>query len=171
MRRLKIVVSNGSVLVDLTKARLIEPVVSLPFEFMIPDVILAHDLLDLGTYTAAKLLDLGFVKGALEGADARCATDYFLENRRKLSFNDCFAWRMAEVHKAILLTGEPNLGAIASAAQVEVRGLLWAVEMIAYHKTSTNKVLAKALERLANDPLVGLPEAETSALRDRLRTG
>lgn len=169
MSRLKIVVSDSSVVMDLVKVRLIEPVLQLPFEFMIPDVILAQELLDLGAYTAKGLLDLGFVQGELDGGDSRQARDYFARNRR-LSLNDCFAWRLAEVHKAILMTGDANLRSIATAAKVEVHGILWAVEMMLKHKTSPAAALAKALDHLGSDPLVRLPPAETQALRDRLKT-
>ena len=169
MSRLKIVVSDSSVVMDLAKVRLIEPALNLPFDFMIPDVILAQELLDLGSYTAQGLIDLGFVPGELDGGDSRLALDYFSKNRR-LSLNDCFAWRLAEVHKAILMTGDGNLRAAASAAQIEVHGLLWVVEMMVKHKTSPEAVLASALDRLGNHPLVRLPEAETRALRERLKT-
>jgi len=54
MSRLKIVVSDSSVVMDLAKVKLIEPVVRPPFEFVIPDVILAREPLDLGSYTAAQ---------------------------------------------------------------------------------------------------------------------
>jgi len=169
MSRLKIVVSDSSVVMDLAKVRLIEPVLQLPFEFMIPDVILAQELLDLGAYTAKGLLDLGFVQGELDGGNSRQAREYFAKNRR-LSLNDCFAWRLAEVHKAILMTGDANLRAIAMAAKVEVHGMLWAVEMMLKHKTSPAATLAKALDYLGSDPLVRLPKAETQVLRDRLKT-
>lgn len=169
MSRLKIVVSDSSVVMDLAKVKLIEPVLQLPFEFMIPDVILAQELLDLGTYSAKSLLDLGFVQGELDGSNSRQARDYFSKHRR-LSMNDCFAWRLAEVHKAILMTGDANLRAVATAAKVEVHGMLWAVEMMFKHKTSPAATLAKALDHLGNDPFVRLPESETQALRDRLKT-
>jgi hypothetical protein len=168
MSRLKIVVSDSSVVMDLAKVRLIEPVLQLPFEFMIPDVILAEELLDLGAYTAKGLLALGFVQGELDGGDSRQARDYFAKNRR-LSLNDCFAWRLAEVHKAILMTGDATLRTIATAAKIEVHGMLWAVEMMFKHKTSPVAALAKALDHLGSDPLVRLPPAETQALRDRLK--
>ena len=169
MSRLKIVVSDSSVVMDLAKVRLIEPDLKLPFEFMIPDVILAQELLDLGAYTAKGLLDLGFVQGELDGGNSRQARNYFAKCR-SLSLNDCFAWRLAEVHKAILMTGDANLRTIATAAKVEVHGMLWAVEMMLKHKTSPAAALAKALDHLGSDPLVRLPPAETQALRDQLRT-
>ncbi len=155
---------------DLAKVRLVEPVVRLPFEFVIPDVVLARDVLDFGPYSAAGLLQLGFVAGALDGAQTRCARDYFLQHRQQLSLSDCFAWRLAEVHDGILMTGEARLIAIATAANVEVRGILWAIEMMAKHKISTG-VLVDALDRLGSDPPRNLPEAETRALRERLKAG
>ena len=60
MTRLKIVVSDSSVLMDLAKVHLIEATIALPFEFVIPDVMVAGELLDLGSYTAADLVRLGF---------------------------------------------------------------------------------------------------------------
>lgn len=170
MSRLKIVVSDSSVIMDLAKVRLIEPVLKLPFEFMIPDVILAQELLDLGSYTAAMLLELGFVQGELDGSESRLARNYFATHRR-LSLNDCFAWRLAEVHQAILMTGDANLRALATAARIEVHGLLWAVEMMFKHRTTTEPVLTKALDHLGNDPLVRLPQDETRLLREMLKTG
>ena len=41
MTRLKIVVSDSSVLMDLAKVGLIEAALALPFDFMIPDVMIA----------------------------------------------------------------------------------------------------------------------------------
>jgi hypothetical protein len=154
---------------DLAKVRLIEPVLKLPFEFMIPDVILAQELLDLGTYTAKRLIELGFIQGELEGDDSRRARDYFCANRR-LSLNDCFAWRLAEIHNAILMTGDANLRAAVTAAEIEVHGLLWAVEMMVKHKTSTHIALAEALDHLGNDRNTRLPEPEMRALRERLKS-
>jgi hypothetical protein len=171
MSRPKIVVSDSSVVMDLARVKLIEPVVRLPFEFVIPDVILARDVHDLGPYTAEQLLRLGFVAGGLDGAQTRCARDYFLQHRRRLSFSDCFAWRLAEIHKGILMTGDVNLSIVATAVSVEVRGLLWVVEMMAKHKISTGSVLAEALDRLGSDPFRKLPEAETRALREWLKAG
>ena len=51
----KIVISDSSVLMDLAKTELIEPVLALPFEFMIPDMMLARELLDLGRYKPDQL--------------------------------------------------------------------------------------------------------------------
>jgi hypothetical protein len=47
---LQIVVSDASVILDLAKTRLIEATLALSFDFVIPDVILAQELVDLGAY-------------------------------------------------------------------------------------------------------------------------
>ena len=39
-------ISDSSVLIDLAKAKLIESTLALPYEFVIPDVIFADELID-----------------------------------------------------------------------------------------------------------------------------
>jgi predicted nucleic acid-binding protein len=145
MTRLKIVVSDASVLMDLAKVRLIEAILALPFDFVIPDVIFAQELLDLGTYVSRDLIRLGFRIGALGGDDTGRALAYFREHRRQLSLNDCFALRFAEVHGGILMTGDANLRKIADASGVEVHGTLWAVELMGHHGTCPSHQLRTAL--------------------------
>jgi hypothetical protein len=120
-----IVISDSSVLTDLAKTELVEPVLALPFEFMIPDVMLARGLLDLGRYKPDQLVQLGFKIGHLDGMESARAIAYFRRHRLQLSPNDCFAWRLAEVHRGILMTGDGDLRRIAAENGVEVHGVLW----------------------------------------------
>jgi hypothetical protein len=69
------------------------------------------------------------------------------------------------------MAGDDDLRTIASAAKVEVHGLLWVVEMMADQRTSPGRLLASAFDRLGSDPLVRLPATEMQALRDKLKTG
>lgn len=167
--RLKIVVSDSSVLMDLAKTELIEPTIALPFEFMIPDVMLAKELLDLGRYKAKDLARLGFRVGTLEGAEVVNAMGYFRQHRAQLSMNDCFAWRLAEVHQGILMTGDGDLRKLAGGNGVEVHGVLWAIELMAKHDTCPKPRLASCLGQLDTDPLVRLPRAALRALQERLK--
>lgn len=168
MTRLKIVVSDSSVLMDLAKVRLIEPVLALPFEFVIPDVMLAQELLDLGTYKTTGLVRLGFKVGSLDGSDTLQATSYFRQHRQRLSLNDCFAWRLAEVHQGILMTGDGDLRKLAADAGVEVHGTLWAIELMGQHATCPVVQLVAALAQLEADPLVRLPQAALRSLKGKL---
>ncbi len=168
MTRLKIVVSDSSVLMDLAKVGLIEAALALPFDFMIPDVMIAAELLDLGRYTSADLLDLGFRSGSLEGDDAGRALEYFRQHPRQLSLNDCFAWRLAEVHQGILMTGDGNLRKLAGASGLDVHGALWIIELMAEHGTCPLATLLEALDCLDEDEFVRLPRAALRALKTRI---
>ncbi len=169
--RLKIIVSDSSVLMDLAKVRLLEATVALPFEFMIPDVMLATELLDLGSYHPSELVGLGFRKGQLDGTGTRQASIYFRQHRQHLSLNDCFAWRLAERHAGILMTGDGKLRQIASSAGVEVHGTLWAIELMMKHATCPRDRLIEALDCLDRDPLVRLPKSALRALRSKFVAG
>ncbi|WP_152982767.1 hypothetical protein [Acidiphilium sp. JA12-A1] len=169
MTRSKIIVSDSSVLMDLAKARLIEATLALPFEFVIPDVILTEELLDLRSYTAADLPRLGFRIGELEGQDTYEAFTYYRTYRANLSLNDCFALRVAEIRSGILMTGDAWLRKVAADRGIEVHGLLWVADHIAQHGTYPAPQLAAALETLGQDPLVRLPTGPLRELIERLR--
>jgi hypothetical protein len=166
--RLKIVVSDSSVLMDLAKTQLIESAIALPFEFMIPDVMLAQELLDLGRYKAADLGKLGFIIGGLEGSEVLNAAAYFRQHRRQLSFNDCFAWRLAEIHQGILMTGDGDLRKTAAQNGVEVHGILWAIELMGEHQTCPRDRLLACLDQLDADPLARLPRVALRNLKGKL---
>ena len=166
---MKIVISDSSVLMDLAKTELIEPVLALPFEFMIPDVMLAQELLDLGRYKPDQLVQLGFKIGRLDGAESARAITYFRQHRLQLSVNDCFAWRLAEVLQGILMTGDGDLRELAGQSGVEVHGVLWAIELMSRHATCRTKQLISALDQLDGDPMVRLPKKSLRTLRDKIR--
>ena len=168
MTRLKIVISDSSVLMDLAKVQLIEATLALPFEFVIPETIFVRELLDLGTYTTADLLRLGFSTGALAGDDAGRALAYFREHRRVLSVHDCFAWCLAEVHQGILMTGDSELRNLAAKNGVEVHGTLWAAELIFTHATCNRRDLVRALDKLDADRSVFLPRTTLRALKTKI---
>ena len=165
----KIVISDSSVLMDLAKTELVESVLALPFEFMIPDVMLARELLDLGRYKPDQLVRLGFKIGRLDGTESARAIDYFRRHRLQLSLNDCFAWRMAEVHRGILMTGDGDLRRLAVENGIEVHGVLWAIGLMADHATCRGKRLIGALDQLDADPLVRLPKSSIRALKEKIK--
>jgi hypothetical protein len=168
MTRLKIVASDSSVLIDLAKVRLIEATLALPFEFVIPETILVKATLDLGSYTARDLLQLGFRAGTLGPDDTTCALAYFRTHRRVLGVHDCFAWRLAEVHQGILMTGDAGLRALATKNGVTVRGTLWCAELISKHATCSPQTLIEALDQLDADPLVSLPRSLLHTFKTKL---
>jgi len=56
-----VIVSDRSVLIDVAKARLIESALALPYEFVVPDVMLADELVvepDLAGFSAGNRVDV-----------------------------------------------------------------------------------------------------------------
>ena len=162
---MQVIVSDSSVIIDLAKAGLIEAAFSLPYEFVIPDVMFADELLDLAGYKPRDLLRAGLKTAVLDGDGVTLAFQYAAEHHG-LSTNDCFAMALAAtINDAILLTGDGLLRMVAPVETVEVRGLLWLCDQMNDKGTVTPGALLEALQLLAEDPLVRLPHDE---LRKRI---
>lgn len=142
---------------DLAKSGLVEATLRLPFEFVIPDVMVAEELLDLGPYTAEGLLSLGFKEGILDGKGVTTAFTYASEFRADLSHQDCFALTLAEMRGGILMTGDRRLRRIAENKSIEVHGLIWLIDLMVEHAVVPQRELLAGLKRLAADPKMRLP--------------
>jgi len=167
----KIVISDASVILDLAKTRLIESTLALSFDFVIPDVICDQELLDLGTYSAADLVRLGFTIGALDGAGMTAAPGHYTRHRTRLSFNDCVALTHAQTKACILMTGDGPLRLVAERLKIDVHGFLWAASLMAEQETCPRERLIAALQQLHDDPSRRLPREALAELIRRLRTG
>ena len=166
----QIVVSDSSVILDLAKTRLIEATLALPFVFVIPDVILDQELIDLGTYSPTDLVRLGFKIGTLDGKGIAAAMAHYGRNASRLSFNDCVALTYAEQQACILMTGDGPLRTLAANLKVEVHGFLWAATHIAQRKTCPTDRLIAALQQLQADPSTRLPQDALATMIARLQS-
>ena len=163
-----VVVSDSSVLIDLAKARLFEPAFALPFRFVIPDVMFADELLDLGSYTREDALTMGLHVARLDGDGVSTALGY-AQRYAALSSNDAFALALASLNGWMLLAGDGALRRAAGAETVQVHGHLWLVDAMQRHGTVTRTQLLRVLEAWRDDSLVWLPVEELSARITRLR--
>lgn len=166
----QIVVSDASVILDLAKTRLIEATLALPFTFVIPDVILAQELLDLGRYSSTDLVRLGFQIGTLDGNGITAAMAHYGRNASRLSFNDCVALTYAEQHACNLMTGDGPLRSLAASLKIEVHGVLWAADLIETNRTCSLEHLLNALLQLQADPSTRLPAPVLAEMIARLRS-
>jgi len=155
----------------LAKTRLIEATLALPFDFVIPDVILDKELLDLGTYSPTDLVRLGFIIGTLDGDGVTTALAHFSRNASRLSFNDCVALTYAEERSCILLTGDGPLRTVATKLKIEVHGFLWAAGLMAEHGTCPRDRLIAALQQLQSAPSTRLPQDLLNVLIGQLQRG
>lgn len=164
-----IVVSDASAILDLAKVRLIESTLALSFDFVIPDVIFNQELLDLGSYTSADLVRLGFSIGSLDGAGVTAAFAHFARHASRLSLNDCMALAYAEINDCILMTGDGPLRLLAERMKIEVHGILWAAALMAEQGTCPRDRLVAALQQLLDNPSGRLPRQALTDLIRRLR--
>lgn len=167
---MRVVISDSSVLIDLAKTRLIESTLALPYEFVIPDVIFADELIDLRHYKKEQLLELGFKIGSLKGEEVETAFEYGVRYK-PLTANDCFALVLSEtISEAILLTGDGDLRKAAQRHKVETHGIIWLCEQMRACQTVDEKILLVALESLRDDPRCRIPRRELNWLVEQLKS-
>ena len=157
---MRTVVSDTSCMIDLRKASLMEALLRLPYEFVMPDTLFEDEWLCLSCAEKSALRDLGLGVRSLPGPLVERAARYFNEHA-KLKLNDCFALTLAEhIENCILLTGDGALRRIAEASRMEVRGVLWVTDEMEVHEVVPLTVIHDALSMFLEDDLVFLPAAE-----------
>jgi hypothetical protein len=160
---MRIIVSDSSCLIDLRKGKLLGPFLKLPYELVIPDVLLESELLSFSKREIA-LLRRDMTVATLDGSGVE-RVGAMIAEQPSLSFYDGFAFVVAEERPGcILLTGDMRLRKKAQDAGIECHGILWAVDEIRTAKTASRTTLCKALEIWLGDPLVRLPRNEVMRL-------
>ena len=154
---MRIIISDTSCLRDLRKASLIEDFLQISLEIAIPDVLFEKEFLSF-TNDEKSLLRAGLKILSLSGGKVIRVQSIARKNP-KLAINDCFAFVLAEsFQNSILLAGDGDLRALASASKMEVHGILWALdEMYNAHVTSPVRIY-DALLKFEADDSVRLPK-------------
>lgn len=159
---MRIIVSDSSCLIDLRKALLLDAFLELPFEILIPNTLFEDELLKFTPAQKKALIRAGLKVVDIPGAGVLRAREVIIENPR-LSIHDGFAYVLAETHEGcILLTGDGQLRALATANSIAVHGVLWVVDQIHKNGHSADGCHT-ALVTLSNDQSVRLPQRELTA--------
>jgi predicted nucleic acid-binding protein len=165
---MRLIVSDSSCLIDLRKADLLPAFVELPYELVVPDVLVDQELLCFSKSQLA-LIRRRMTVASLEGPGVERVGEV-QSVTPALSLYDCFAYVVAEERPgSILLTGDRRLRTLAKEDGMEVHGVLWAVEQLAEHRKAPRKVLVAGLETLRADPSARLPKAALGRLISELR--
>jgi predicted nucleic acid-binding protein len=160
---MRIVVSDSSCLIDLRKASLLDALVRLPYELLIPNTLFEDELLKFTTVQKSALLRGGLQVIDLPGDRVTRAVDVTREIPR-LSIHDGFAFALAEQHEGcVLLSGDGALRTYAAACAIEVRGVLWIIDELHRHEILPVAALLNALALFAADATVRLPAREVAA--------
>jgi len=110
---MRIVISDSSCLIDLRKVSLLDILLGLPYEFLIPNTLFEEELLK---FTAAQKRAL--IRGGLKSIDLSAKSvlraQQVVQTLPQLSVHDGFAYALAEEHPGcILLTGDGTLRTLA----------------------------------------------------------
>jgi len=166
---MRIIVSDTSCLIDLRKTSLLEAFINLPYEIIIPDTLFQEELLNFSEAEKNLLLKGGLGVIELPGEGVLRAQE-IEAGFPALSIHDCFAFTLAERNpECILLTGDANLRKVASKNDIEVHGVLWAIDKIKDSDTVSIPELIVALELFENDETVHLPVREVRAFIRRYK--
>lgn len=164
---MRIIISDSSCLIDLYKASLIEAFIRLPYEIAIPDVLL-DELLSFDPPELALIQEhLRILSLPGEGV---VQVQSIARQYSALSVNDCFALVLAErTQDSILLTGDRKLRELAQLREIEVHGVLWAINEMHTARVATTINLYNSLLLYRRDPAVHLPSRELSSWIRRYR--
>ncbi len=162
-----VLVSDTSVIIDLDRGALVEDLFRLPYEFAVPDLLFARELVGpLGD----QLLALGLRVEELSPDELRRAAGLRRE-RKELSAPDTFAFAIAEGRRWPLLAGDGGIRRLAHAAQVECHGVLWVCDQFEGGQHVPIARLHAGLTVISTHPRCRLPAAEVRIRLERYRLG
>jgi len=160
---MRIVISDSSCLIDLRKVSLLEALLRLPCEFLIPDTLFEDELLKFTAAQKKAMVRAGLKVIDLPGERVLRA-QAVIRQAPRLSVHDGFAFALAEGHPGcILLTGDGELRSLAVRHKMEVHGVLWVIDELHRHQIEKAKNLLAALRAFSADPTVRLPRREVAA--------
>lgn len=120
-----LVVSDASVLIDIEHGNLTKAMFSLPWKFVVPDVLFEEELSDRHGH----LLEFG-LRTLTMNADLVMEAYNLRQKFAKPSVNDLLALALARHENCQLLTGDKALREVAAVFNVEVHGTIWLVEQM-----------------------------------------
>jgi predicted nucleic acid-binding protein len=152
---------DTNICVDLFNGNLLESVLKLPDNFLLPDVILD----ELKEPTGNSLISLGY-KSLLLSSDAVQIVFQYAEQYTKPSRTDLFALAAAKTSITVLLTGDENLRKAADKEEVEVHGLLWLLDKLFDAQLLSGQQLNDALDNIVTKG-AWLPQKEIQIRKEK----
>lgn len=134
---------DTSVCIDLYNGNLLKVVLQLPYEFILPDVIIAELKEPPGKF----MLKLGFIKESMSGNEIQ---NVITLRSRYLgpSTNDLFALLLAKRNSCPLITGDNALRKASVREGITTHGLLWLMDEMFEYRLLTGMAAVNALENI-----------------------
>ncbi|MCG8620771.1 MAG: hypothetical protein MJE68_02065, partial [Proteobacteria bacterium] len=130
---------------------------SLPFEFVVPDLLFERELKN---YNGSALIDLGLHVIELDSAALTLAIEYYQKHKTKLSLPDVFAYVLAKENSWMLLSGDTALRELSAKENVNCHGVLWLLDQLHDCHVSNQEHLYKGLRKISDHPRCRLPQVE-----------
>jgi len=139
----KKIVLDTTICIDLFHGHLLKKTTALPYELLLPDVIVEELINPPGEV----FIQSGF---SISQIDEEAIGEIFAlrEHYPKPSTNDLFALLMAKINSCPLITGDDALRKAAKEEGIPVNGLLWFLDRLIEHKILTAKEAAGALKEI-----------------------
>jgi hypothetical protein len=151
-----LLVSDTNIWVDLFTGDIIEEMFFLPFHYITSE----FAALELPSPQWDQLLALGVESISLDG-DQVSALYLLSQTYHALSSTDLASFILARDLPAILLSGDKHLKSLAEMNNIEVRGALWVLDQLTFHKVLNSDRAARALNQmLANNARLPKDECE-----------
>ncbi|MBC7767417.1 MAG: hypothetical protein H7124_01380 [Phycisphaerales bacterium] len=161
---MSILVSDTSVLIDLERGSLLEPLFGLSHAFVVPDILYQREL---ANNIGPDLMQRGLRVEALSPTEVGRAT-VMARARAALSVPDTFAFALAESRTWTLLTGDGALRTAATQAGLTHHGVLWVIDEMEREAVLDNGRLHAGLTTISTHPRCRLPSDEVQARLGRL---
>jgi hypothetical protein len=166
---MRVIVSDTSALIDLRKGSLVEALLRLPYQVLVPDLLFEDELLGLPPAEKRAMRRQGLQVVPVPG-DLIDQAVQLAYRHPVLRLNDCITFVLAaRTADNILLTGDRRLRALAGMHGIEAHGALWAADQMCAQRAATPAALRAALTIWLQDRAVWLPEREIRARLRRLR--
>jgi predicted nucleic acid-binding protein len=160
---MRIVVSDSSCLIDLRKVSVLDLLLRLPHEFLIPNTLFEEELLKF-TSAEKKALIRGGLKVVDLPGERVLRAQAIMRELPRLSVHDGFVFALAESHPdCILLSGDERLRSLAEKHAMEAHGVLWVVDQLHANHLMPPANLLTILRAFLDDATVRLPRREVAA--------
>ena len=163
---MQVLVSDSSVLTELSKRDLLDRMFQLRFPFAVPDLLVHEELIDLGRYDRQDLVRMGLRVEGLDAGGVATAIAY-QGRRRALSMVDCFALALAHHRGYTILTEDRRMRVFAQDEGIPHQDLLWIIDQMRQAAILTISQVSAALEAMHQDPRCPVSKQE---LAHRLRS-
>ncbi len=157
---MKIIVSDASIIFDLSKFSLIDDLFDIGYEIQIP--IFIYNELKRGV-DKASLIQKGIVIAHFEGEDL-IKIQQIRDMRPRISFPDASGIYLANKENAILLTADQAMYNTAIEISVTTYRTLWLVKQVFLQNQSKKDKILSALTRMKTDPQCRIPDDKIDEL-------